>query len=68
MSTSKEEADVVFNKANVALARSQRLIASWLPPVTEDELSNTKTEEQPQKEENEIFTAVPEKYEFSKKL
>lgn len=68
MSTSKEEADVVFNKANVALARSQRLIASWLPPVTEEELSNTKSEEELQKEEDEIFTAVPEKYDFSEKL
>lgn len=61
MSTSKE-ADVVFNRANVALARSQRLIASWLPPATEEELASTKTEEQLQKEEDEIFTAVPEKY------
>ncbi|KAK2760319.1 hypothetical protein FQN54_002387 [Arachnomyces sp. PD_36] len=61
MSTSKEEADVIFNRANVSLARSQRLIASWLPPVTAEELANTKPEEQLQKEEDEIFTAVPEK-------
>lgn len=62
MSTSKDEADVIFNRANVSLARSQRHIASWLPPVTSEELSNTKSEDQLQKEEDEIFTAVPEKY------
>jgi hypothetical protein len=26
------QADIIFNRTNVALARSQRLIASWLPP------------------------------------
>jgi hypothetical protein len=62
MSTPKAEADVIFNRANVSLARSQRLIASWLPPPTAEELSNTKSEEQLQREEDEIFTAVPEKY------
>ncbi|PGH29623.1 hypothetical protein GX50_07631 [[Emmonsia] crescens] len=61
MSVSKSEADIVFNRANVALARSQRLIASWLPPKTAEEIANTKTEEELQREEDEIFTAVPEK-------
>lgn len=56
------EAEIIFNRANVALARSQRLIASWLPPKTQDELANEKTEEELQREEDEIFTAVPEKY------
>lgn len=55
------EAEIVFNRANVALARSQRLIASWLPPKTTDEIANEKTEEELQREEDEIFTAVPEK-------
>ncbi|OJD13247.1 hypothetical protein AJ78_06269 [Emergomyces pasteurianus Ep9510] len=61
MSVSKSEADIVFNRANVALARSQRLIASWLPPKTDEEIANTKTEEELQREEDEIFTPVPEK-------
>ncbi|OAX81882.1 hypothetical protein ACJ72_03780 [Emergomyces africanus] len=61
MSASKYEADIVFNRANVALARSQRLIASWLPPKTDEEIANTKTEEELQREEDEIFTPVPEK-------
>ncbi|KAG5302039.1 DUF3245 superfamily domain-containing protein [Histoplasma ohiense] len=61
MSISKSEADIVFNRANVALARSQRLIASWLPPKTAEEIANTKTEEELLREEDEIFTPVPEK-------
>jgi len=31
------QADIIFNRTNVALARSQRLIASWLPPKPEAE-------------------------------
>lgn len=60
MSLSKTESDVILNRANVALSRSQRLVASWLPQS--DELSHTKTEEELQREEDEIFTAVPETY------
>ena len=59
-STSTSEADVIFNRANVALAKSQRLIASWLPPRTEEELRNAKSDEQIEKEEAELFTPVPE--------
>ncbi|EEQ85445.1 hypothetical protein RJZ56_006880 [Blastomyces dermatitidis] len=61
MSVSASEADIVFNRANVALARSQRLVASWLPPKTAEEIANTKTEEELQREEDEIFTPVPDK-------
>lgn len=60
MAASKSESEVILNRANVALARSQRLVASWLPAQTEDELANTKSEEELQREEDEIFTAVPE--------
>ncbi|KAB8258889.1 hypothetical protein BDV32DRAFT_125078 [Aspergillus pseudonomiae] len=60
MSLSKTETDVILNKANVALARSQRLVASWLPPKTQEEQANTKSEEELQREEDEVFTAVPE--------
>ncbi|CAI7636797.1 unnamed protein product [Penicillium bialowiezense] len=58
MSLSKSESDVILNRANVALSRSQRLVASWLPEKSSDE--PTKTDEELQKEEDEIFTAVPE--------
>ncbi|OJZ84186.1 hypothetical protein ASPFODRAFT_62202 [Aspergillus luchuensis CBS 106.47] len=61
MSTSKSETDIILNKANVALARSQRLVASWLPaPTTDDQANSKKTKEELQREEDEIFTAVPE--------
>lgn len=60
MALSKNESDIILNRANVALARSQRLVASWLPERTPDELANAKSEEELQREEDEIFTAVPE--------
>ena len=59
-SKNKNESDIILNRANVALARSQRLVASWLPEKTPDELANAKSEEELQREEDEIFTAVPE--------
>ncbi|KAL8918823.1 MAG: hypothetical protein Q9172_005257 [Xanthocarpia lactea] len=60
MTAQPSEADIIFNRANVALAKSQRLVASWLPPRTDDELKAAKTEEQIEKEEQEMFTPVPE--------
>ncbi|KAF7172049.1 hypothetical protein CNMCM5623_004351 [Aspergillus felis] len=60
MSRSKSETDIILNKAHVALARSQRLVASWLPPPTDEEKAHVKTEEELQREEDEIFIAVPE--------
>ncbi|KAJ5486235.1 Protein of unknown function DUF3245 [Penicillium desertorum] len=60
MSLSKSESDVILNRANVALSRSQRLVASWLPQQTTEELAGPKTDEELQREEDEIFTAVPE--------
>lgn len=54
------EADIIFNRANVALARSQALIDSWLPLKTAEELANTKSEEEIRKEEEEIFKPSPE--------
>ncbi|CAG8908964.1 unnamed protein product [Penicillium egyptiacum] len=60
MSLSKSESDVILNRANVALSRSQRLVASWLPQQTTEELANPKSDEELQREEDEIFTAVPE--------
>ncbi|KAJ5571918.1 hypothetical protein N7535_005578 [Penicillium sp. DV-2018c] len=60
MSLSKAESDIILNRANVALSRSQRLVASWLPEQTAEELQNVKTDEELQKEEDGIFVAVPE--------
>ncbi|KAL8947161.1 MAG: hypothetical protein Q9222_006530 [Ikaeria aurantiellina] len=60
MAPQPSEADIIFNRANVALAKSQRLVASWLPPRTDEEVRATKTEEEIEKEEQEMFTPVPE--------
>ena len=62
MSVAASEADVIFNRANVALAKSQRLIQSWLPPRTDEELRNAKSLEEIEREEEEIFKPVPELY------
>lgn len=62
MAPQPSEADIIFNRANVALAKSQRLVASWLPPRTEEEIKNAKTEEEIEREEQELFTPVPELY------
>ncbi|KAF2766390.1 hypothetical protein EJ03DRAFT_330120 [Teratosphaeria nubilosa] len=45
MADKQTEADIILNRANVALARSQRLIASWLPPKPE-ETTTTQTHEE----------------------
>lgn len=61
MSPSKDlsEADVVFNRASLALAKSQRLIASWLPPKLHDS-TLVKTQEELDKEELDVFSPAPE--------
>lgn len=43
MENNVNEADVVINRLNVALARSQKLINSWLPPRSETEHLTTET-------------------------
>ena len=62
MSPEPSEADIIFNRANVALAKAQRLVASWLPLRTEAELQNAKTTEEIDKDEEAMFTPVPELY------
>ena len=64
MSKTTSEADIIFNRTNVALAKSQRLIASWLPPRTEEELRNAKPAEEIEKEEAGIFVPMPDLYKF----
>lgn len=55
------EADIIFNRANIALARSQRLVASWLPPRTTTTSTDSGAENK-QDDDDEIFTAVPERF------
>lgn len=59
--TAASDADVIFNRASLALAKTQRLIQSWLPPKTAEEIANAKTEEELEAEEREIFNVVPER-------
>lgn len=54
------EGDIAFNKLNVALARSQRQIASWLPQRTAEETSHTKSEAEIDKEDAELFQPISE--------
>lgn len=58
------EAEVIFNRASLALAKSQRLIASWLPPKSQVAAAAAKTEEELDREESEIFSPVPERYDL----
>ncbi|KAF2843709.1 hypothetical protein M501DRAFT_1013047 [Patellaria atrata CBS 101060] len=60
MAPTPSEADIVFNRANIVLARSQKIITSWLPPPTEEELANAKSQEELDREDKEMFAAVPE--------
>ena len=62
MPKSKEpsEADVVFNRANLALARHKKLVSSWLPPLSKEQVANQKSSEELEKEEEEMFAPVPE--------
>lgn len=61
MPISTDEPDIILNRINVALAQSQRLVASWLPPLTEEEdLRKVKSEEQLEQEEFATFTPTPE--------
>jgi hypothetical protein len=55
--TSKEpdEAEILLNRVNVALARSQRLIASWLPQSAADEDSPPNTQERLVEADDELF-------------
>jgi hypothetical protein len=59
MVSTRFEDDVLLNKVNIALAKSQRQIASWLPPKkTED--TQAKSEKEIEKEEQEMFIPAPE--------
>lgn len=67
--TQPNEAEVIFNRANVALARSQRLVASWLNSSTSSSSNDRENQEADTKDDDddddEIFTPVPERYHSS---
>lgn len=56
------EAEIIFNRASLALATSQRLIASWLPPRTPQEVAAERTQHDLEEKESEDFSPLPESY------
>jgi Protein of unknown function (DUF3245) len=54
--------DVVLGRVQLALARRQQLVALSLSPITAEELQAAKSDNDRQREEDELFTPVPEKY------
>lgn len=54
------EAEIIFNRASLALAKHKQLVASWLPPLSPTELANQKSQAELEKEEEEMFAPVPE--------
>ncbi|KAI5239844.1 hypothetical protein E4T43_06475 [Aureobasidium subglaciale] len=54
------DADVIFNRANVALARSQRLVQSWLPTKSAEDAAHHKTHQELLNEDEELFKSTPE--------
>jgi len=63
MSAAQDGEDIIFNRSNVNSAKTQRLIDSWMgamgaPSAADDPTS--KTEEQLQREDEELFNTGPE--------
>lgn len=56
------EADIISNRINVRHADKLRLIASWLPAPTPEELTSAKTQEELDQEDKEMFAPVPETF------
>ena len=54
------EAEVLFNRANVALAKNQRLVESWLPPRAPESAANLGSTSETVLDEEDMFTPVPE--------
>merc|ERR1712070_621968 len=52
------EADIILNRTNVALARSQRLIQSWLPPKPSEE--SAATQSTPAEDDEDDFKGLDE--------
>ena len=61
MAISKAESDIFANKTNILLAKSQRQIASWLPPRTVRDEPSVQPEEELKDGEGD-FSVAPEVY------
>ena len=61
MTLSKTESDIFANRTNILLAKSQRQIASWLPPRTAKDEPSVQAEEEIENGEGD-FSVGPEVY------
>jgi len=64
MTSNSSSHDIIHNKINVLLAQNQRFVASWpsLQQKCKQQTPNVKSEAQVEKEEQEIFTPMPDLY------
>lgn len=56
------EADIIQNKLNLLFASRQRLLESWLPPRTPEELARSKSAAEIEQEEEAIFRPMPTRF------
>lgn len=61
-SNTATEADIIQNKLNLLFASRQRLLESWLPPRTPEELARSKSAEEVEQEEEATFRPIPTRY------
>jgi uncharacterized protein DUF3245 len=54
------DADIIYNRTSLLLARNQRLLSSWLPPPSSEELANQKNTDGLKDDEDELFTPTSE--------
>ena len=53
---------LLFTRAPLALSRTQRLVSTWLPPPTAEELAERTKSTETQREEDETFMPSTELY------
>ena len=51
---------LLFTRAPLALSRTQRLVTTWLPPPTAEDLARSAQSSETQREEDEIFKPTSE--------
>lgn len=56
------EADVILNRASLALAKSERLIATWLPAQMPQKAVSSKMGDGLDEEDSKAFSSLPELY------
>ncbi|KAL7276929.1 hypothetical protein RUND412_000073 [Rhizina undulata] len=57
--TKDSSGDVIQARISVSIAQARRLVSSWLPPPTPEEILATRSDEQLAKEDEEMFKPMP---------